>query len=304
MFRKMIPLAVAIVLVLGCKKKEETGGGGGDGGTDSDPNATYTLKFRGEQQGDKVDVVESSSMTNENTKAGKSETRTNKKRYEYTEHILEMPAGANKPTKLTRAYRVAEHTDFKTKDVKALSFQGKTVTIEKDTKKGISPYKFTVDGKPLDFMEALDLDGEFRSDKKGNELDVFLPKNPVKVGDTWTVDPEKLKSFTGGLASAADKSKSTYTCKLTRAYTKDGKQWGVIAFDFDMPVDVAQASKGREAGTGSIKFTGTLDAVIDGSAPDHTLKGTMKASFSNPTKGAEAKGTTEMTIEHSVKTVK
>ncbi len=49
MFRKLIPLAVLIVLVLGCKKKgEEAGDGGGDGKTDSDPNATYTLKFRDE----------------------------------------------------------------------------------------------------------------------------------------------------------------------------------------------------------------------------------------------------------------
>jgi hypothetical protein len=303
MFRKLVPLAVAIVLVLGCGKKKDEGSGG-EGGTDGDPNATYTLKFRGEQQGDKVDVIESDSMTNENAKAGKSETRTNKKRYEYTEHILEMPAEADKPTKVTRTYRVAERTDFKTKEVKALPFQGKTVTIEKETKKGPNPYKYTIDGKAMDFMDSIDIDSEFRSDKKKNELEMYLPKNPVKVGDTWAVEPEKLKMLAGGIGSAADKSKSTYTCKLTRAYTKDGKQWGIISFDFDMPVDVAVASKGKESGTGSIKFTGTIDGVIDGSARDVSIKATMKASFNNLTKGKEAKGSTEMIIDISVKTVK
>lgn len=304
MFRKLLPLAAAVVLVLGCsKKKDEGGGGGGDGGVDSDPNATFTIKIREPQQGDKVEVTEANSMTNEKTKAGKSESMTNKTRYEYTEHVIEMPAGADKPTKATRAYKVAERTDFKTKEVKALSFQGKTVTIEKDAKKGPGGYKFTVDGKPLDFVDAMDIEGEFRNDRKKNELEIFLPKNPVKVGDTWTVDPDKMKDFMGGIGAAGDKSK-TFTCKLTRAYTKDGKQWGVISLDFETTVDVAAASKGRESGTGSVKMSGTIDAVIDGSAPDHSLKFTIKASFSNPTKGSEAKGSTDMTVEHTVRTAK
>jgi hypothetical protein len=308
MFRKLIPLAVAIVLVLGCGKKPKDGGDGGGDKTDSDPNASYTMKLRAAQQGDKVDVTESESMTNEVTKDGKSETSTRKKRAEYTEHILEMPAGADHPTKLTRAYKVAERTDYKTKDVKALSYQGKTVTIEKDAKKGSGPgfgrYKIAVDGKQLDFAEAFEIENEFRDDRKGNELEGLLPKQAVKVGESWTVEPEALKGLTGGMGPGLDKSKSKFTCKLTRAYTTDGKQWGTLSFDFDMVVDVTAASKGKETGSGTAKISGTLDSVIDGSARDMTIKGTMKASFTATDKGGPAKGSVDGTFEHSVKTVK
>jgi hypothetical protein len=308
MYRKLIPLAVAIVFAVGCGKKpkeSDGGGGGGDSKTDSDPTASYTMKLRNPQQGDKVEVTESESTTDANDKGGKSVTNTRKKRYEYTEHILEMPAGADKPTKLTRTYKVAERTDFKTKDVKALALQGKTVTIEKDTGKGaISPYKYTADGKTLDFLDALDLDSEFRSAKKGNELEAYLPKQAVKVGDSWSVEPEALNALTKGMGSVLDKSKSKFNCKLSRAYTQDGKQWGSIAFDFELFIDATTASKGKETGTGTVKVSGTLDTVIDGSARDHTMKGTLKGSFSGTEKGAAIKGTIDGTFDQSVKTVK
>lgn len=108
MFRKMIPLAVAVVLVIGCKKKGETGGDGGDPG---DPNATYTLKVREEQQGDKTDVT---TVTTGVTDIGgpKPFKLQEDAQAEYTETILEMPAGATKPTKLTRVYRKATNFDL------------------------------------------------------------------------------------------------------------------------------------------------------------------------------------------------
>ena len=103
MFRKMIPLAVAITLALGCSKKKDEG----------DPNATYTLKFRDPQQGEKYEVTVAE--TSEMDMGGKGDKMTTQKKYEYTEHILEMPAGEKQPTKLTRAYKVAQRTDFDTK---------------------------------------------------------------------------------------------------------------------------------------------------------------------------------------------
>ncbi len=51
MFRRLVPLAVAIVILVGCKKKATDTADGGD------PNATYTLKVREEQQGDKLEVA-------------------------------------------------------------------------------------------------------------------------------------------------------------------------------------------------------------------------------------------------------
>src|SRR6478735_8160581 len=103
MFRRMIPLAVAIVLVVGCKKK--TPSTDNDGG---DPNATYTIKLREAQQGDK------STNTSHETAAldfGKGQKLNTETKLEYTEHIIEMPAGAAVPTKLTRTYTVAKSSD-------------------------------------------------------------------------------------------------------------------------------------------------------------------------------------------------
>src|SRR5438874_2556159 len=128
MFRRMIPLAVAIVLVVGCSKKKDEGGGGGGGDSGSgDPNATYVLKVREEEKGDKALITRTENGTTTIDGPGKNGTETIASKFEYVEEILDMPAGATKPTKLTRAYKAAE----KGSPTKAMSFAGKTVLIEK-----------------------------------------------------------------------------------------------------------------------------------------------------------------------------
>src|SRR5581483_10131980 len=151
MSRRVVPLAVLVAAVLGCEgKKPAAGGGGGEppapGGGDA--AATYAVKLREKQAGEKYEVTESGSTTTTTTadlpagKQTKADTRTY--RAEYTEAVLEQPAGAAQPTKLTRQYRVAERTGDKGKPV-AASFVGKTVTVEK---KG-EAYTFKADGKDL-----------------------------------------------------------------------------------------------------------------------------------------------------------
>lgn len=298
MFRKMIPLAVAVVLVIGCKKKGETGGDGGDPG---DPNATYTLKVREEQQGDKTDVT---TVTTGVTDIGgpKPFKLQEDAQAEYTETILEMPAGATKPTKLTRVYRKATNFDLGAKGPKSLPYEGKTVTIEK---KGAG-YEYTADGKKLTQFEGFTLDTEFgRPDKKESKIQGLLPKSAVKVGETWTVDMATIKNLLPGMQFAFDESKSKTTGKLTRAYTQDGKPWGTIAFDFDMAVDPKGGAgpKGGEA-NGTVKITATLDAVIDGSAPDGTMKMTAKMDVTGTEPGKVMKASADMTRTKTVKTVK
>ena len=131
MFRKLIPLAVLVVLILGCKKETaDTEGGAGDGSTDSDPSATFTLKFRDEQAGDKTEHTTTETSTTEIGTDGKSEKQKQDKKLEYTEHIIDMPAGAAKPTKLTRAYKVAQGFDKKAGAMKTFPYEGKAVSIE------------------------------------------------------------------------------------------------------------------------------------------------------------------------------
>lgn len=288
MARRLLPLAVAIALVLGCKKKPPEGGGDG---APSDPNATYTLKIRPAAQGDKSEV--SGAETTEVEITGVPGKQTNVKKYEYTEHILEMPAGEKLPTKATRTYKLAQRTSFTSKQLEALPYQGKTVTIEK---KG-GQYQFSVDGKRLAGIEAVELESEFRNkDKDGGGPDQLLPKQAVKVGDSWALDAAAMKMFGGGMGNDLDPAKSKFTCKLAKMYTKDGKQWGVIEFDLDI------VPNSKADGTGSIKIAGKFDAVLDGSARDGTMTANLNGSFSGNQKGKAVGGTLSGNVEKSIKT--
>ncbi len=297
MFRKLIPLAVAVVVVIGCKKKAvETAD---DGKVDSDPNATYTIKIRDEQAGDKVDVVEVQTGSGERTFGGKTDQQKEDRKYEFTEHIVDHPAGSPKPTKITRAYKTAQRYDKATNGLKAAKFEGKTVLIEK---KGVG-YDFTVDGKRVDFLDAIDLSKEFRKTDKQN-INEVLPKSAVKVGESWPIELAALKALMGALPYPVDVSRSKLSGKLTRAYTKDGKQWGVVALEFDLVIDSAVAPVGKGVATGTMKIDGTFDAVIDGSSREGTHKLTVKLNVTGKEGPVEVKVVADMTNEKTVRPVK
>src|SRR5262249_55026173 len=161
--------------------------------------------------------------------------------------------------------------------------EGKTLTIEKNK----TGYGFSVDGKKIDSFETIAL--VFDRDKEDFEAGL-LPKQPVKVGETWTVEPEAVKSLLGPASGTANLSKSTLNCKLARAYTKDGKQWGVLEIDFNI---VYEATPGQmvTTGSGTMRINGSLDAVLDGSAGDRALKITSQVAFSGTFGREEIKAT-------------
>ncbi len=64
-----------------------------------------------------------------------------------------------------------------------------------------------------------------KKEKKGG-IDELLPKNAVKVGETWNIDPAALKSFTGDDSFPIDAAKSKLTGKLAKTYVKDGNSGG------------------------------------------------------------------------------
>jgi hypothetical protein len=270
MFRRLFPLAVFAAVVLGCsKKKDDDSGGGGDGG---DPNATYTIKLRGEQKGDKLQVVKTRSGTQTTTVAGKSLPQQKEQmKFEFVETILEMPDGAPEPTKVVREYKTAQKSDAKG-ELKSLSYSGKTVTIEKKGK----AYSYTVDGKPIPAAERAEFAEEFEKSDKVKPEDM-MPTNPVKVGEAWEVDFAKVKALTGELPFALDKDKSKFTGKLARAYKKDGQQWGVI--EFRIVMTVTPGKKGPPL-SGTITADITLDTAIDGSVHAGSMKMTQKGTLS------------------------
>jgi hypothetical protein len=290
MARRLCASALLFLVVLGCSKKKEDGGGGGEvRGVDGDPDATYTLKIRPVAKGDRYAVTsaESSSTTIEH--GGKSRKVDAEKQFEYTEEVLELADGSAAPARLTRAYKVARRTSVQSKPVEPLSYQGKTVLIERVGKN----YRYTVDGKHLPPAETLEFDAEFR-DIEHEPTAALLPKRPVKVGESWPVDPAEIRFL--GTLPGANLSKSSLSCTLKRAYTLDGKQWGVIAVEFTIALDPA-----RSGGEGTLRYTGTLDAVVDGSSREGTIKGTQNLTH---TALNGAKTTADGSTEKTVKSVK
>jgi hypothetical protein len=266
MKRSLVLLVAALAVLSGCKENMEEGGAGaGD-----DPNTTYTLKVQEGQQGDKRSVVRDEKST---FSLGK-DAFTTESRVEYTEELIDFPVGAAAPTRATRTYTAAKITDLQTQKLKPMSLEGKTLAIEK---KG-TEYRFTVEGKELGMAEKPQLQMEFEGGK--TQFNKLMPTQPVKVGETWTVPAEALRTLNGGAgAGGIDENKSKLTCKLARAYKQDGKQRGVIEFEFDIVTAAAGDS-------GAMKLAGSIDSVIDGSVEDYSLKGTAKGS--NPTGSLDA----------------
>jgi hypothetical protein len=300
---RTIPFVLLVTLVLSvpaCSKKANTPGGDGGApvprGVDSDPNAAYTLQVREIQEGDKTEVVRHEATT-QTQRGGTNTVEKLEKRLEYAEHIQLMPPGAPLPTKLTRTYAVAQKSD-KSGQLQPLSFHGKTVSIEKSG----ATYGFKVDGKMMPRTDSAELEAEFSQADKVR-IEALLPNRPVKVGEEWSVDRSVLHGF--GIRSAdVNLAKSSLTARLARAYTLDGKQWGQIAFNFDLVID-PNITGGKIRGLeGMWRIAGTFDVVIDGSASDNIVKGTVKAELIGRHKASESKLEVEGTIEKSVRMVR
>lgn len=287
MFSRLIPLAVAIVLVVGCKKKsaETSAEGGEDVGN---PNAIYTIKIREMQKGDKVHIVLSSHGTTTVTMNGKTNTEKAEENFDYTEEILEMSAEARTPTKVQRTYTTAEKSEKGT--MRPLSFAGKTVAIER---KG-DTYVATADNKALSGKDVALLTRSYTSPDKPRVEDL-LPKKYVKLNEEWTVDSDTVKKVSGGLGLDSVAEKSSITGKLTKAYSKNGKQWGVIEFHC-----VFVANLGGSGGSAEINYDVTIEAPIDGSSCEGTekSKGKIAVSFSNFGKSGQrlTEGAEEQTV--------
>lgn len=194
---------------------------------------------------------------------------------EYTETILKREPG-KLPTKLTRAYTKAQ--SGKDKKLDDLALAGKTVVIEKKGDKYGFTYK---DGGELDgsALAALKKDFGKKTDSSAEIEKLVLPKSAVKPGESWKIDMAKIVAEIakdGGMD--LDTAKATGKGTLVKAYKKDGRQFGVMAFKMDVPI----VSIGK--GQGQLKFAAgakitldlTFDVCIDGTSETGEMKMTMK----------------------------
>lgn len=279
MFRRLIPLAAALALVLGCnKKKDESGGappdaapapgaGAGSGGGGAMAGG-YTIKIREAQKGDKLHVVGSYKERAEVNIGGKGQTLKEGETYDYVETVLEKPAGAREATKATRHYKKSEATG-PTGVTLDTPYSGKTVSIELKGGK----YSFSVAGKEMSDAEAGHLAKEFRKVEKSNTsvLPLLLPKGPVKLNAPWSVDRAGVQAMTGIEGAALDLEASSITGKLVKVYDKDGKKWGTIEFAINIVIKrvvIKEFGPKVPPFGGSVTGAITVDCPIDGSSPE------------------------------------
>ena len=198
----------------------------------------------------------------------------------YTDEVIEKPAGAKKPTRMKRTYETAE-LNTKGED-ENLGLAGKTVLIEKKGDK----YEFTVGDKAVTGKAAELLGKEFNKKAETDE-EAFLPKKPVKVGDTWKPDLPELTKELSAEGMTVDAAKSSATAKLTKVYKKGDATFGVIAVDLELAVTkVGPAGMEIPLADGSkLTIKVELDGCIDGTLATGTSKMTMKGNLAGEVMG-------------------
>ncbi len=244
----------------------------------------YTIKVREPAKGEVVLVERTEEVNSQNKvvdgngKALQDQINKGVISATYRETILEQE-GKKRPTKLRRDYEKAQlKTDGKTVDQ---AFHGKSVLIEKQK---TGKYAFTLDGgKALTGADAESLEKEFNGDGGDDKFDLekhLLPKNAVKLNDTWKIDMEAMaKDFASNTKVEVDLAKAAGTGKLKKVYEKDGRQFGELHFVVELPLKSLPGAPGMklalQAGS-KATIDVTLDVCIDGASVAGTLKGNMK----------------------------
>jgi hypothetical protein len=211
---------------------------------------------------------------NNNVLMEADETKTHK--FEFREVGLERAATGEDLVRLKRHYEHAERTVKGARET--LPYQGKTVLIEKKDGK----FQFQIEGgEILEGKDAEELNEEFsKGDFRKLTTEHFLPRKAVKVGETWKYDVAPLaKAFSADGKTTIDEAKSTGSGKLLKAYTKNGRQFGVVELTMEFPVTHID-HEGNKVPTKEGKFTIKLqaDTCIDGTLDESRVTGSMSGA--------------------------
>jgi hypothetical protein len=190
-----------------------------------------------------------------------------KKNFEAVEEVVGADgAGTNELRwAFTKAERLEEGM------MKPFGFQGKTVVV-KSAKGKDTEFKYA-DGGALAEDDLAGIKDAFDEDA-GTDKDpakVMQPKQPVKVGESWSPDvAEMAKMFDEEMAAAVDPKKSSAKFTLVSVEKRGGAEFGKISG----VVELALGSMGPMKLETAIpmKMSVELDVCIDGSAPTGVMK--------------------------------
>jgi hypothetical protein len=168
------------------------------------------------------------------------------------------------PSKFQESYTKA-YTTTNGKTV-THAYQGRTVAFEGTGGK----YRATAQGQPN--LSDQDL-GDLAHREIHSTDNAFAPSQAVKLGESYVVSGQKLRSALGD-SSVAQVIDGHCDSKLVKVYKKDGRQFGTIEFKLNVTLNIG---KDLQSATMLMDATGTLDTPIDGSSTDQflTMSGTM-----------------------------
>jgi hypothetical protein len=169
----------------------------------------------------------------------------------YTVTVLERAPGARLPRKFRRAYEKAAVRSGDT--TTPLSHEGRSILFEMHNGR----YLATAEGQPPLLGDDLARLAERAAPAFTNAI---LPGRPVKVGESWTIDPAALGDLPGK-AAVVDSARAEG--KLVRIYDKDGKPFGVLELTVHRSLKALGGLTFNPPGVQ--EKTCRLDAAIDGS---------------------------------------
>jgi hypothetical protein len=200
----------------------------------------------------------------------------------YTEVAIRVKEDKATESRLSFSKATRRRDDRET----TLGFEGKTVVVKVDAE---GRHTFTYeDGEAIapEDLEVLSKLPDY-SDKKPGEPsgeEIFAPKTPVALGESWTPDIELMAQAFGGGAVAIDPGQSSATATLKSVTTRDGVDFGQIELSMDLyltkfgPMQLDKPVL--------MKMSAHIDACIDGQQPDGAM-----------TMTGESEGETEASVE-------
>ena len=257
-----------------------------------------TIKIAAPKPGDRSKVtLEDKTITKTAFKVGgKIETKDEVKTRSlvYVDEVIENPMNSKRPTKLNRTFEKA----LVAKDGQKLNLpvEGKTVLIEKKGEK----YSFTLNGKAVTGDTLRILEDEFNRSGRGEVRDVMFPKKPVHPGEEWKVDGKELAKTLGEQGPTFAEGGIRASGRLTKAYKKDGKQFGVIEFDFAAPVTSLGPKSPVTVKDGKMTMKLSGDGCLDGSVATGKSTINMSLDLTGETMGIELKVGVENTENRTV----
>lgn len=152
-------------------------------------------------------------------------------------------------------------------------------------------HAFTAD-KPLgEFADELEKELNAPDESNGAADRGYLPPKPVKVGDTWKIDPATLHK---GLGAAG--GKETLTGKLVKTYRQGGRLYASIEVKGEVSLS-APGADGKPVKVGTVTVACTTDVSADGTDPFERQVGTLRMRLERTEDGQTTVVTAEATFD-------